>query len=600
MAAAPQLTAATFFRPRLSGPQAGLTPIQIANPKVLDIPFNPRDKISVSVHRRLLDGSFFVAIKGAPERVLEACAWTLRDGVRVPLTLALRAEAEETLLAVCAHGLRTLALAYIDLDPVAFPPGFVFSSHPPNFPLSNAVLAGYLSLADPPRRETPRAVALSQAAGIRVVMLTGDHPLTAEAIARQCGIIPEGECTIADVAHELGVAPRAVGRARPGESVEEAELRTGKPFAAHFNAAVVTGDALLKFDRAEWAELLSYPYIVLARLSPQQKFDVVTQLQEAHHIVAVTGDRVSDAPALRQADVGVAMASATSVAKDAAALELKDDSMQTLVAGIFVGRSMMDNMGKSFGYTMQHLLPEMLTCTVPGVFFDMPSPISTLVLVFVDLVIDMPPAVALAFEAPEEATMLVPPRDYRAGIISAKMMLLSYFLIGAMETAGMFFIFLYSMELDGFSWSQITFTHGAFLGEPDPTDPSMPYPFGAPLLDRRRAHRRARAAALIALVVQQIFSIFGRKSRFMGVWRNGLRSMFDNLWLNVGCLLSLSITALVIYTPLRTPFVLENAHWECWVLSVPFGVAILLITELRKWAVRVAGPESLVYRISDY
>jgi len=128
----------------------------------------------------------------------------------------------------------------------------------------------------------------------------------------------------------------------------------------------------------------------------------------------------------------------------------------------------------------------------------------------------------------------------------------------------------------------------------------MPYPYGAPRDFRVSSHRRAKAAALIALVVQQVFSVFGRKSRFMGVWRNGWRSAFDNVWLNIGCILSLVVTIIIIYAPGHQPFMLEATHFTCWLVSLPFGIFLLFITELRKWAVRAAGPDSLIYRISDY
>ena len=217
-----------------------------------------------------------------------------------------------------------------------------------------------MSMIDPPRDGVPKAVAKCRSAGIKVIMVTGDHPITAVAIARSVGIISENSETVQEIAE------------REGLDVSQINLRRAK-------AAVVTGTELRNLTPDQLDTILaSHPEIVFARTSPQQKLLIVEGCQRLGHVVAVTGDGVNDSPALKRADIGVAMGIAGSdVSKQAADMILMDDNFASIVTGVEEGRLIFDNLKKSIAYTLTSNIPEIS----PFLFFiiaDVPLPLGTI------------------------------------------------------------------------------------------------------------------------------------------------------------------------------------------------------------------------------
>ena len=238
------------------------------------------------------------------------------------------------------------------------------------------ILSGLVGLEDPPRPEVPEAIARCDAAGIRVIMVTGDHPHTAQAIAREIGL-----------------------------------LKTEQP-------VVITGDELRRLSPAQLQLALDAPEILFARVAAEQKMHLVEALQKKGEIVAVTGDGVNDAPALKAADIGIAMGlSGTDVAKEAADMILLDDNFASIVSAIEEGRAVFDNLRKFLTYILSSNIPELVPY-LAFVLFRIPLPLTIIQILAVDLGTDMLPALALGAEKPDPEVMRRPPRARNERLLS--------------------------------------------------------------------------------------------------------------------------------------------------------------------------------------
>merc|ERR1712172_134620 len=261
------------------------------NKKVCEIPFNSANKYQVSIHETEdpNDNRYLLVMKGAPERILERCTTIVVDGEEKDLTDEWKENFETAYMELGGLGERVLGFCDYRLDAEKFPENFAYDADEVNFPIDNLRFVGLISMIDPPRAAVPDAVAKCRSAGIKVIMVTGDHPITAKAIAKSVGIISEGNETVEDIAARLNI------------SVDEVN-----PREAH--AAVVHGGELKDLNDSDIDEILLYHNeIVFARTSPQQKLIIVEGCQRMGAIVAVTGDGVNDSPALKKADIGVAM-----------------------------------------------------------------------------------------------------------------------------------------------------------------------------------------------------------------------------------------------------------------------------------------------------
>ena len=343
------------------------------NKKVCEIPFNSTNKYQVSVHENEGKNGNNLVMKGAPERILDRCSTILVNGADVPLTDEWKENFNNAYMELGGLGERVLGFCDFALPAGKFPLGYPFNNDDVNFPLENLRFLGLMSMIDPPRAAVPDAVGKCRSAGIKVIMVTGDHPITAKAIAKAVGIISEGNRTIEDLAEELGVP------------LDQVNPRDAK-------AAVVHGSELKDISDAALDEILMYhTEIVFARTSPQQKLIIVEGCQRMGAIVAVTGDGVNDSPALKKADIGVAMGIAGSdVSKQAADMILLDDNFASIVTGVEEGRLIFDNLKKSIAYTLTSNIPEIS----PFLFFilaDVPLPLGTVTILCIDLGTDMVP-----------------------------------------------------------------------------------------------------------------------------------------------------------------------------------------------------------------
>ncbi|KAF7382891.1 hypothetical protein HZH66_013293 [Vespula vulgaris] len=331
--------------------------------------------------------------KGAPERILDRCSTIFIGGKEKVLDEEMKEAFNNAYLELGGLGERVLGFCDFVLPSDKFPIGFKFNSDDPNFAVDGLRFVGLMSMIDPPRAAVPDAVAKCRSAGIKVIMVTGDHPITAKAIAKSVGIISEGNETVEDIAQRLNIP------------VSEVNPREAK-------AAVIHGTALRELNSDQLDEILRYhTEIVFARTSPQQKLIIVEGCQRMGAIVAVTGDGVNDSPALKKADIGVAMGIAGSdVSKQAADMILLDDNFASIVTGVEEGRLIFDNLKKSIAYTLTSNIPE-ISPFLAFILCDIPLPLGTVTILCIDLGTDMVPAISLAYEQVESDIMKRQPRD---------------------------------------------------------------------------------------------------------------------------------------------------------------------------------------------
>ena len=359
------------------------TDLEAALPRVAEVPFSSERKRMSTIHRlgesasspawrclepaiaNLLAGSgYLVFTKGAADVMLGLARSVWTDGGAVPLDSAWRARIAESNDRLAANGMRVLGLAF---RPMAAPPSVVAETEVEK----DLVFVGLTAMIDPARPEVRDAVAECRTAGIRPVMITGDHPLTARYIASELGIGGEGP--------------------------------------------VVTGTELAGMDAGQLAAAAAQT-AVYARVAPEHKLSIVDALQKQGQVVAMTGDGVNDAPALRKADIGVAMGiTGTDVSKEAADIVLLDDNFATIVAAVREGRAIYDNIRKFIKYILAANIGEIWVMLVAPLL-GMPLPLLPLQILWINLVTDGLPSLALSIEKPEHDVMKRPPNDPRGSI----------------------------------------------------------------------------------------------------------------------------------------------------------------------------------------
>ncbi|GAA4472795.1 cation-transporting P-type ATPase [Phytohabitans houttuyneae] len=479
---------------------------EAATPRVSEFPFDSTRKLMSTVHR--VGGGYAAYVKGAPGEVLGRCTHVDWRGERQPLTGALRRAVADAGDAMAADGSRVLAVAERTLDDPR-PSRDVAESE--------LTLLGLTAMTDPPRPDVAGAVADCRRAGIRIVMVSGDHPLTAEAIARRVGIV-----------------------------------RGGVP-------TVVTGARLDRMDETALDALLAVSGdLLFCRVNPEHKMRVVNGLQRRGEVVAVTGDGANDAPALKHADIGVAMgASGTDVAREAAVMVLLDDSFASIAAAVRLGRSVYHNIRKFLVYVFSSNVGELVPLLVVT-FAGFPLvPLLAVQVLAIDLGSDVLPALALGAEPPEPDVMDQPPRSRRERLMSLAVARRILFL-GGIQAAGVTFAFFWHIHNSG-------------------------VPFDA-LSEDHPVYREALTITQAGIVLSQFFVALAVRTDRQSVLRVGLLS-------NPGLLaaggLGLALMAGISYLPpLQSIFHTAALDAADWALAAAFGLLLLVLEELRKWWLR--------------
>ncbi|KAK5891457.1 hypothetical protein CgunFtcFv8_018708 [Champsocephalus gunnari] len=402
---------------------------------LLRSPFNSTNKYQLSIHKNATPGESkqLLVMKGAPERILDRCSTIMMNGKEQPLDDEMKDSFQNAYVELGGLGERVLGFCQFNLPDDQFQEGFAFDTEEVNFPTENLCFIGLMSMIDPPRAAVPDAVGKCRSAGIKVIMVTGDHPITAKAIAKGVGIISEGNETVEDIAARLNVP------------VSEVNPRDAK-------ACVVHGGELKEMTPELLDDVLKYhTEIVFARTSPQQKLIIVEGCQRQGAIVAVTGDGVNDSPALKKADIGVAMGiSGSDVSKQAADMILLDDNFASIVTGVEEGRLIFDNLKKSIAYTLTSNIPEIS----PFLLFicaNIPLPLGTVTILCIDLGTDMVPAISLAYEEAESDIMKRQPRNPKTDkLVNERLISIAYGQIGMMQATAGFFTYFVILAENGF------------------------------------------------------------------------------------------------------------------------------------------------------
>ena len=454
-------------------------------PRDGEIPFSSESKRMTTLHQT--PNGLVAYCKGAPELLLDSC---VRQ--RTPSGEAAFDEVRKEAVLAAAHRMAENALRVLALA----------AKHGANLgdAQDNLTLLGLVGMIDPPRDEAKAAVERCQAAGIKVVMITGDHPVTARAIAWELAIAKEGRVITGS---EL-------------DSLSDEVLQN-------------------EVERIE----------VYARVSPAHKLRVVTALQQQGHVVAMTGDGVNDAPALRKADIGIAMGiTGTDVTKEAAEMTLTDDNFASIVAAVEEGRGIFGNIKKYLMYLLSANVGE-IGLMAGASLLDLPLPLSAVQILYVNLATDGLPALALAVDPPDDDLMHQPPRNPRTGIFTPRVIRL--------------------MAVGG-AWSALAnlslFTGARYLGYADATAMTMTF---------------------VSLVLMEFFKAYGYRSDRQHV----LHRPLVNRWLNLAIGWEITLVVAILYVPLlQRAFGVVPLGWGQWMLIIFWAHTILPVLELVKWLER--------------
>merc|ERR1712115_760326 len=485
------------------------------NRKVCEIPFNSQNKFQVSIHETEdpNEKRYLLVMKGAPERILERCATIVVDGTERPLTQEWKNSFEAAYMELGELGERVLGFCDFMLDEKQFPKNYPFDPDTENFPLTGLRFVGLMSMIDPPRAAVPDAVSKCRSAGIKVIMVTGDHPITAKAIARNVGIITEKSFTVEDLA------------AKRKCNVKDVNPREAQ-------AAVVNGGEIKDMSEKALDEILMHHNeIVFARTSPQQKLIIVEGCQRMGAIVAVTGDGVNDSPALKKADIGVAMGIAGSdVSKQAADMILLDDNFASIVTGVEEGRLIFDNLKKSIAYTLTSNIPE-ISPFLLFILADVPLPLGTVTILCIDLGTDMVPAISMAYEKAESDIMKRPPRNpFTDKLVNERLISIAYGQIGMIQASAGFFVYFVIMCENGFWPSKLLGLRRAWDSQAV-NDLEDSYGQEWTYADRKILEYTCHTAFFVSIVIVQWADLIICKTRKNSVFQQGMKNHFMNFGL---------------------------------------------------------------------
>ena len=456
--------------------------------RVYEIPFDSNRKL-MTVIVKLNNGKYRIITKGAPEVLLSKCKFYENNNIKNDLLENYYTKIKNTNERMAEKALRVLGVAYEDIDIL---PTSIENSKIEN----NLIFVGLIGMIDPPRKGVKEAVLSCRNAGIKTVMITGDHITTAKAIAKDLGILKEGELAIT------------------GEELDK-----------------IPEEKLIK-------DIMNYS--VFARVSPEHKVRIVKTFQKTGAVVAITGDGVNDAPALKNADIGIAMGlKGTDVAKNASDMILNDDNFVTIVEAVKQGRNIFDNIKKAIHFLISTNIGEIVTIFV-GLLLGMKSPLLAIQLLWINLITDSLPAIALGLEEPESDIMNKPPRDSKKSIFAD----------------GLFGKIL----AEGFMIGMLTI---------------LAFAIG----NRYYGIEVGRTMAFISLGMLELihcFNISTEKSIFKS-------NVFKNKYLIGAFLIGVFLQVIIVFVPsIANVFKLTQLNYIQWIITIIISIMPVFIIELQK------------------
>jgi sodium/potassium-transporting ATPase subunit alpha len=568
-------------------------------PPVFEVPFNSTNKYQVVAVKTVETGiaeepsdsadvQYEVFMKGAPEAMLHRCSTYASSEARLSDFKAeiqddFRQEFDEKYKSFASQGQRVIALCS---KTFRAPPGFEFSSGEDgtecNFPTTGLNFIAMIAIMDPPRDNVPGAISLCHRAGIRVFMVTGDHPLTGRAISEQIGL--------------LDASTKAI------ELLEDVTTEADK--WDECQGAVIHGSRLDALTDEQWNIILSKKAVCFARTTPAHKLEIVRRCQGLGNIVAVTGDGVNDGPALKQADVGIAMGlNGSDVAQDSADILLMDDNFASIVSGIEEGRLIFDNIKKTIAYTMAHIFPEVVSALI-NLLAGLPAGLTALQVLTIDLGTELGPAISLAYEKAESDIMDRPPRDPKKDrLVSAPLLIYAYIVAGAFVSAGCMgaYAIVYhqnGIRLSDFFAPDLSLDRGAYfsLTTDEPvTIERTGKTWSAK--EQKELFSKGTTAFYIALTVGQFFHVWVCKTRLNSIFTHG----FSNKLMFYGVAIGLVLVIFFTYIPGVQSFVGSNFVGGIpWMFAVVIGACLLAYNEAMKWHFRQTGEKSRLFRFLSW
>jgi len=496
--------------------------------RISEIPFDSERKRMTTQTR--IEDKEYVFTKGAMESILPLCSGFLLNGATQKMDEPFRTQAMDAYHQLMDMGLRVLAFAYKDrnaLSVMSNESDTGRQSDPSRITHyasleSDLVFLGLIGLEDPPRPEVQDALVKCHGAGIRVIMITGDGSRTAVAIAREIG------------------------------------LATGEP-------VVVEGSEFITMHDSELREKLSAKEIIFARMTPKHKMRVVSILKEQGERVAVTGDGVNDAPALKMADIGIAMGiSGTDVAKEASDMILLDDNFATIINAVEEGRAVFENIRKFIAYFFTSNVAELVPFIV-FVIFRVPLPLTIMQVLAIDLGTDLIPGLALGAEKPTKGLMALPPRSPQEKLLNAKVLSLVFLFLGSIEASAGLFGFFYVMKQGGWQWGEM-------------------------LPPNNILYLQATTACLTGIVIAQVANVFACRSFRESVFSIGF---FTNKLIFLGIAFELALQFFIVYHPWGNKiFATHPIAMGTWLVLIPFAFLLFFGEEARKAFTRHSHPAS--------
>lgn len=599
--------------------------------KLFEIPFNSKNKWMLTVHAipsdfcsdasadstssDLYDGvnaraasdhlknKALLIMKGAGEIIAARC-WRFLDpdGCVRPLTDTMRQTLVQQQDLLGSQGRRVIGIGYSEFSVNKSFPLFSkkFDEDQEQFTVpavsQDLIFVCFMALMDPPRSEVPPAIDTLRTAGVRVMMVTGDHATTALAIARQVGLVrnPSVEAVTKETISTL------VART-PAESLCASSVYFHDPSKALFGegrkysssqarpvpqkAITIAGTDMAEFDGAAWDWVIAHDEVVFSRTTPEDKLRIVAELQKRNHVVAVTGDGVNDAPALRQAEAGIAMGGGSDVAKEAASIVLTDNNFASILVAVEYGRLVFDNLTKVLLYlfpsgSFSEVIPVIL-----NVWFGLPLPLSAFLMIYLACVTDIGPALALIKEKSEGNLMIQPPRRKQEHLVRFRTFLHAYGYLGVVEAFGaLTMYFWYMSDYAGLGIRDLFFAFDAFNQDGFAGSSNT-------ASDLQEYLRTAQSVYFVAVVVMQLGNLLATRTQYRSFFSfNPMKGAGKNPAIFIAMVVAVAFAALIVYVPpFNAIFGTRPIPFQFWFLPLIFSTLIFCLDEIRKVLVRNFG-----------
>jgi sodium/potassium-transporting ATPase subunit alpha len=542
--------------------------------RIHQIPFNSKNKWMLTMHRdpTTTTPGYLVYVKGAPDVLLPRCStyWSAVHNAVRPLDTDAREKFSSFQAKLSRRAERVIVICQRRYIPVHEVGSNGFSDEIIDSGVQDLTILGIFGIIDPPRPETASTVAACRRAGIRFFMVTGDFGLTAAAIARDIGIFD--------------------GSAEPDTIEDLRDFSDEGKASLSRHSLLLEGTSLSSLTQDEWSTVCDYDEIVFARTSPEQKLRIVTELQAKGNYVAVTGDGVNDAPALRAANVGVAIGGGSDVAIEAADLVLLD-RFDSIVEAIRLGRLVFQNLQKVIAYLLPAGSWSEIWPVIMNVFFGIPSPLSSFLMIIICVFTDLFLSLSLIMEKEEFDLLSIPPRDPKKDhLINMRIYGQSYLFVGVMEAfSAHAMFFLYMWKAAGIPFSDLVFAFEKY------TDGFHGYSQD----ELTHFNNVGQCVYFVSLVIMQWGNILSVRSKRMSLLQaDPIRPARRNPWLPLAMLISLVIAIFVTEVPgIQSLFGTASVPIQYWFIPLGLALGILVMDELRKVLVR-QFPKGPVARIS--